>query len=757
MRLPDARSIVVADPRTALAELPRAARAHDRARDARAPLDAECLRVALGLDAFYLGMIGSRRRATHPRASGEGADRERVAAVHAPIGLDIGAGRRARSRCRSSPDGERCGVAGRRPRSRCRAAAERQSTRREAPEVIRRVDVDAHSRVVDRDLEHARRVPRHHRARPSSSGVASSSSHTPARTGRDVRVGRRTTAARSAHRGVSDQAEAAARPSRAAPRMIDQAMTAASGRGCRGAQRAERDLQRRQLPALGIRVAQHARVVAGRQRGGNGVVRAAAGDDDHVVRCPRRARRGRCARKFVLVHEPGLRPSPMRRDAPPARTIPATWRLTACPASHVAAGQVVAEQGPSNAPRRGSEQRFSQLLPSAGCCRGCRPCGARWGGAGRSPRTRARTSCRSSRAARANAPGSPGRAQAGRASRRRRSRRSASPRWARRAPSGVEARNASPRLCRARRRQSTVAPPTRSCSAASRCSTTWRSTLAVARDRLVETLRLARCSASVRPNLRISRCASPRPGDVAQLTASVSASRFGRRRCCWYRRSARCSTTTVSAWQIHDVARHAGGAAHADLVAVADHQRLRAGADDALGPQPCVAGLVGEVLRQRSARPGRRGCFGSRNRRFTVLLGVPVVREDRDVGGKCPRPWRWRDRCWQLTSSTPPRVRGHFRRADRRLLRKTTFEPFASVRGVATRCVMRATVDRADQLVRSGRIGSRRAVCRRRNDGTSSRTRHHADVAWHRHLVGAACDASRTPAQNCSTVMKAGL
>jgi xanthine dehydrogenase accessory factor len=93
IRLPEARTIVVADPRAALAELP-----------ARAPraivlvtrghrLDAECLRVALGLESIYLGMIGSRRRVRRilEHLAKEGADPERVARVHAPIGLDIGA------------------------------------------------------------------------------------------------------------------------------------------------------------------------------------------------------------------------------------------------------------------------------------------------------------------------------------------------------------------------------------------------------------------------------------------------------------------------------------------------------------------------------------------------------------------------------------------------------------------------------------------------------------------------------------------
>ncbi|MBY0280231.1 XdhC family protein [Candidatus Binatia bacterium] len=92
-RLPEARAIVVADPRTALTELPQ--------RRSRAivlvtrghKLDADCLRVALGLDWFYLGMIGSRRRVRRilEHLAGEGLDPDRLARVHAPIGLDIGA------------------------------------------------------------------------------------------------------------------------------------------------------------------------------------------------------------------------------------------------------------------------------------------------------------------------------------------------------------------------------------------------------------------------------------------------------------------------------------------------------------------------------------------------------------------------------------------------------------------------------------------------------------------------------------------
>ncbi|MEW6270320.1 MAG: XdhC family protein [Thermodesulfobacteriota bacterium] len=92
-RLPDARRIVVDDPRTALAGL-----APHRARyvvlvTRGHRLDADCLRVALGLELAYLGMIGSRRRVARilERLAEDGFDAERLARVRAPIGLDVGA------------------------------------------------------------------------------------------------------------------------------------------------------------------------------------------------------------------------------------------------------------------------------------------------------------------------------------------------------------------------------------------------------------------------------------------------------------------------------------------------------------------------------------------------------------------------------------------------------------------------------------------------------------------------------------------
>lgn len=56
-------------------------------------LDEPALRVALASEAFYIGALGSRR--THSRRlerlAAEGADPARLARIHGPVGLDIGA------------------------------------------------------------------------------------------------------------------------------------------------------------------------------------------------------------------------------------------------------------------------------------------------------------------------------------------------------------------------------------------------------------------------------------------------------------------------------------------------------------------------------------------------------------------------------------------------------------------------------------------------------------------------------------------
>jgi xanthine dehydrogenase accessory factor len=55
--------------------------------------DEDVLRWAVGTDARYIGMIGSKRKVAtiFRKLETEGVSKERLAAVHAPIGLDIGA------------------------------------------------------------------------------------------------------------------------------------------------------------------------------------------------------------------------------------------------------------------------------------------------------------------------------------------------------------------------------------------------------------------------------------------------------------------------------------------------------------------------------------------------------------------------------------------------------------------------------------------------------------------------------------------
>jgi xanthine dehydrogenase accessory factor len=55
--------------------------------------DEQCLRAVMTVDADYVGLIGSKRRTNIvlQRVRENGADEERLARVHAPVGLDIGA------------------------------------------------------------------------------------------------------------------------------------------------------------------------------------------------------------------------------------------------------------------------------------------------------------------------------------------------------------------------------------------------------------------------------------------------------------------------------------------------------------------------------------------------------------------------------------------------------------------------------------------------------------------------------------------
>ena len=55
--------------------------------------DEQCLRAVIGVDADYVGLIGSKRRTNIvlQRLRENGAEEERLGKVHAPVGLDIGA------------------------------------------------------------------------------------------------------------------------------------------------------------------------------------------------------------------------------------------------------------------------------------------------------------------------------------------------------------------------------------------------------------------------------------------------------------------------------------------------------------------------------------------------------------------------------------------------------------------------------------------------------------------------------------------
>jgi xanthine dehydrogenase accessory factor len=93
VRLPEAHAIRIGDPREILAALPARVDRYVVLVTRGHRLDADCLRVALDADLAYLGMIGSRRRVARIREwmLEQGASPERLARLHAPIGLDIGA------------------------------------------------------------------------------------------------------------------------------------------------------------------------------------------------------------------------------------------------------------------------------------------------------------------------------------------------------------------------------------------------------------------------------------------------------------------------------------------------------------------------------------------------------------------------------------------------------------------------------------------------------------------------------------------
>jgi xanthine dehydrogenase accessory factor len=55
-------------------------------------LDADCMRAAVGTQARYIGLLGSRRKTVliDEMLRAEGVSEDRLAAVHAPVGLDLG-------------------------------------------------------------------------------------------------------------------------------------------------------------------------------------------------------------------------------------------------------------------------------------------------------------------------------------------------------------------------------------------------------------------------------------------------------------------------------------------------------------------------------------------------------------------------------------------------------------------------------------------------------------------------------------------
>jgi len=94
-RFPDAHAVVRADFSDPFRDVPLGDATHMLLVTRGHRYDYECLVRALRVDPplAYIGMIGSRRRvrATFVQLLEDGIERERLGAIHAPVGLDIGA------------------------------------------------------------------------------------------------------------------------------------------------------------------------------------------------------------------------------------------------------------------------------------------------------------------------------------------------------------------------------------------------------------------------------------------------------------------------------------------------------------------------------------------------------------------------------------------------------------------------------------------------------------------------------------------
>lgn len=90
---PDAKQIIVADIDSAIAQINPSASAYILILTPSHLSDSKVLQWAMGTDAHYIGMIGSKRKVTgiFHKLQKEGFGAEQFKHVHAPVGLNIGA------------------------------------------------------------------------------------------------------------------------------------------------------------------------------------------------------------------------------------------------------------------------------------------------------------------------------------------------------------------------------------------------------------------------------------------------------------------------------------------------------------------------------------------------------------------------------------------------------------------------------------------------------------------------------------------